>query len=216
MSTSSNTTDLTVNHEDIQANDDLFTDEIEDRYNTNNINLTQSINLIVNPMMTTCIELSRHSLHCTLAKVWGQLSNSETELLERTQTICCAIYTVHGQNSPTDPTTTDFDKLRNTIGYLNIPASLLADKTTFLSASPKVYKGLLDCVQTYACKWGLKYNGTKSCVSTFNNNTDVDIKLGNTTIAYDDLLEVLLAAVNDTAYDLDPKVWSRMMFYVAK
>ncbi|CAC5422530.1 unnamed protein product [Mytilus coruscus] len=32
----------------------------------------------------------------------------------------------------------------------------------------------------------------------------------------DDLLEVLLAAVNDTVYDLDPKVWSRMMFYVAK
>ncbi|CAC5422531.1 unnamed protein product [Mytilus coruscus] len=69
------------------------------------------------------------------------------------------------------------------IGYLNIPASLLADKTTFLSASPKGLQGLLDCVQTYACKWGLKYNGTKSCVSTFNNNTDVDIKLGNTTIA---------------------------------
>ncbi|CAG2232008.1 unnamed protein product [Mytilus edulis] len=69
------------------------------------------------------------------------------------------------------------------IGYLNIPAILLADDTTLLSASPKGLQGLLDCVQTYACKWRLKYNGTKSCVLTFNNNTDVDIKLGNTTIA---------------------------------
>ncbi|CAG2213055.1 unnamed protein product [Mytilus edulis] len=43
MSTSSNTTDLTVNHEDIEANDDLFADEIENQNNINNINLTQSI-----------------------------------------------------------------------------------------------------------------------------------------------------------------------------
>ncbi|CAG2247073.1 unnamed protein product [Mytilus edulis] len=69
------------------------------------------------------------------------------------------------------------------IGYLNIPAILLADDTTLLSASPKGLQGLLDCVQTYACKWRLKYNGTKSCVLAFNNNTDVDIKLGNTKIA---------------------------------
>ncbi|CAG2197835.1 unnamed protein product [Mytilus edulis] len=46
------------------------------------------------------------------------------------------------------------------IGYLNIPAILLADDTTLLSASPKGLQGLLDCVQTYACKWN-KYNGTK-------------------------------------------------------
>lgn len=32
----------------------------------------------------------------------------------------------------------------------------------------------------------------------------------------DDLLEVLLGAVNNTVYDLDPIVWSRMMYYIAK
>lgn len=31
-----------------------------------------------------------------------------------------------------------------------------------------------------------------------------------------DLLEVLLGAVNNTEYDLDPIVWSRMMYYIAK
>ncbi|CAG2191299.1 unnamed protein product [Mytilus edulis] len=32
----------------------------------------------------------------------------------------------------------------------------------------------------------------------------------------DDLLQVLLGAVNDTVYDLDPIDWSRMMYYIAK
>ncbi|CAG2187538.1 unnamed protein product [Mytilus edulis] len=112
------------------------------------------------------------------------------------------------------------------IGYLNIPAILLADDTTLLSASPKGLQGLLDCVQTYACKWRLKYNGTKSCVLAFNNNTDVDIKLGNTKIACktDTIYAGTLITNNNKTAGVNPKgltpitntlIWKRFVLPTA-
>ena len=71
---------------------------------------------------------------------------------------------------------------------MNIPAILLADDTTLLSPSPTGLPKLLDCVQNYAYKWRLKYNGTKSCVMVFsevkqyNYNSHINLKLGNVPI----------------------------------
>ena len=48
------------------------------------------------------------------------------------------------------------------ISDLNIPAILLADDTTLLSTSAHGLQKLLDCVQNYACRWRLTYNGTKT------------------------------------------------------
>ncbi|CAC5422532.1 unnamed protein product [Mytilus coruscus] len=74
-----NTTDLTANHEDIQANDDLFTDEIEDRYNTNNINLTQSI---------TDSQSNDDDMYRIIKTQFGQLDRYyfKNELLQNTDT----------------------------------------------------------------------------------------------------------------------------------
>ncbi|CAG2247072.1 unnamed protein product [Mytilus edulis] len=45
--------------------------------------------------------------HCTLAKVWGQLSNSEIELLERTQRYVARYIQCMDKYSPTDSTTSN-------------------------------------------------------------------------------------------------------------
>ncbi|CAG2187539.1 unnamed protein product [Mytilus edulis] len=79
MSTSSNTTDLTVNHEDIEANDDLFADEIENQNNINNINLTQSI---------TDSQFNDDDMYRIIQTKFGQLDryNFKSELLQNTDT----------------------------------------------------------------------------------------------------------------------------------
>ena len=56
------------------------------------------------------------------------------------------------------------------ISDLNIPAFLLADDTTLLSTSANGLQRLLDCVQNYACRWRLTYNGTKSCLMLFDGH----------------------------------------------
>ena len=67
------------------------------------------------------------------------------------------------------------------ISDLNIPAILLADDTTLLSTSAHGLQRLLDCVQNYACRWRLTYNGTKSCVMLFDghkqNDSEISVRL---------------------------------------
>jgi hypothetical protein len=68
------------------------------------------------------------------------------------------------------------------ISDLNIPAILLADDTTLLSTSAHGLQRLLDCVQNYACRWRLTYNGTKSCLMLFDghkqNDSEISVRLG--------------------------------------
>jgi hypothetical protein len=72
------------------------------------------------------------------------------------------------------------------ISDLNIPAILLADDTTLLSTSAHGLQRLLDCVQNYACRWRLTYNGTKSCLMLFDghkqNDSEISVRLGETFI----------------------------------
>jgi hypothetical protein len=79
------------------------------------------------------------------------------------------------------------DRVIISISDLNIPAILLADDTTLLSTSAHGLQRLLDCVQNYACRWRLTYNGTKSCLMLFDghkqNDSEISVRLGETFIA---------------------------------
>jgi hypothetical protein len=67
------------------------------------------------------------------------------------------------------------------ISDLNIPAIRLADDATLLSSSAHGLQRPLDCVQSYACRWRLTYNGTKSCVMLFDghkqNDSEMSVRL---------------------------------------
>ncbi|CAG2239638.1 unnamed protein product [Mytilus edulis] len=53
------------------------------------------------------------------------------------------------------------------VGPISIPTILLADDTTLLSATVNGAQTLLNVVNSYALKWRLKYNASKSSVLTF-------------------------------------------------
>ncbi len=60
----------------------------------------------------------------------------------------------------------------------NVPAILLADDTTLVSASPRALQTALDFVHIYASKWRLSYNASKSnCIVFSKSKTSViDLK----------------------------------------
>jgi hypothetical protein len=67
---------------------------------------------------------------------------------------------------------------------IHIPAILLADDATLLSTSAHGLQRLLDCVQSYACRWRLTYNGTKNCVMLFDghkqNDSEISVRKNHT------------------------------------
>ena len=70
---------------------------------------------------------------------------------------------------------------------ITIPTVLLADDTTLVSTSPKGLQKSLDTVYSYANKWRLTYNPTKSTVVTFSKSkrklNTITYTLGNENIA---------------------------------
>ena len=68
------------------------------------------------------------------------------------------------------------------VNSYSIPAILLADDTTLLGSSPNALRTLLNILYTYASRWRLKYNASKSVMITFNSRNNAKLTLGDNEI----------------------------------